>query len=176
MAGMISRRWWLTAFAALMLTVIAAGTAVAYSGEVAASVSLSRASGTLKCGQNITVSALVQDKDGKPIEGQPVAWSWISRVSKSDVIKKTSSTTNASGIAHTTVNLACVPGSRRLGATADGIRGPITLNVTAAGLPRTSTALTGAPLSTDPMVGTLLALLALMVGGGLVLRGALTRR
>ena len=84
------------------------------------------------------------------------------------MIKKTSTTTNASGVAHTTVNLACVPGSRVLKAKADAVGGPITLNVTAAGLPRTSTALTGAPLSTEPMVGTLLALLALMVGGGLV--------
>ena len=66
MAGMISRRRWLTAFAALMLAVLAAARPWRYSGEVAASVSLT-GQPDAKCGQNITVSATVQDKDGKPI-------------------------------------------------------------------------------------------------------------
>jgi hypothetical protein len=174
---MINRRRWITALAALTLAVLAAGTAIGYSGEVAQSVTVSRPSGTLKCGVNITVSATVQDAQGKAIEGQPVAWSWVSRVTSADKINDTSSTTNANGVAKTTVKLACVPGSRVLRATADSVQGRSTLNVTAAGLPRTSTLAMGmpAPAGQSPL-GTLFAVLALAAGGGLVLRGALARR
>ncbi len=97
-------------------------------------------------------------------------------MTKSDVIKKAKTTTGVNGVARTTINLACVPGSRVLRGTADGVRGQITLNVTAASLPRTSTTLAGAPLSTAPVAGALLALLAVMMGCGLVLRGALAKR
>lgn len=174
---MFNRRRWLTAFAALTLAVLAAGTALGYAGEVAASVTVSRPSGTLKCGVNITVTATIVDAAGKPISGQPVTWSWVSRVTSNDKINDTSTTTNASGIARTTVKLACVPGSRVIRATADQARGQATLNVTAGGLPRTSTLAAAAPAPAEqPMLGTLFAILALAAGGTLVLRGALARR
>ncbi len=173
---MTSRRRWLTAFAALTLAVFAAGTALGYAGEVASSVSVSRPGGKLKCGVNVTISATIQDKNGKRIAGQPVAWSWKSRVTKSDRINKTPTTTNSSGVAKTTVNIACVPGSRVLRARADGVVGTITLNITTASLPRTSTLAGTMPTRTEPFLGTLLALLALAGGGGLVLRGVLARR
>jgi hypothetical protein len=173
---MINRRRWLTAFTALALAVLAAGTALGYAGEVAASVTVSRPSGTLKCGVNITISATVLDATGKPIAGQPVAWSWVSRVSRNDSISKTPTTTNASGVAKTTVKLACVPGSRVLRATADAVKGQAVLNVTAGGLPRTSTLAAGVPGSSESILGTLLAVLALVAGGGLAVRGALARR
>ena len=173
---MINRRRLLAALAALTLAVLVAGIAVGYSGEVAHSVTVTRPHGTLKCGVNITISATVLDAKGKPISGQPVAWSWVSRVSHNDKINKTSTTTNSKGIATTTVKLACVPGSRVLRATADGVRGQAVLNVTAAGLPRTSTLVAGMPSPSDPFLGTLLAVLALAGGAGLALRGARARR
>lgn len=173
---MTNRRRWLTGFAALTLAVLAAGTALGYAGEVAASVSVSRPSGTLKCNTNIKVTATILDAAGKPIAGQPVSWAWVPRVARGDVIKSTPTTTNANGVATTTVVIACVPGSRVLRATADAAKGQAILNMTAGGLPRTSTLAAGIPVTPDPLLGTLLAVLALMAGGGLVLRGAVTRR
>jgi len=173
---MSSRRGWLAGLAALALVVLAAGTAMGYAGEVAHSVTITRPSGTLKCGVNITISATVLDAKGKRISGQPVAWSWVSRVTSGDKILVTKSTTNSHGVAKTTVKLACVPGSRVLAATADGVRGRAVLNMTAAGLPRTSTLEAGMQGSAEPFLGTLLALMALAAGAGLALRGALARR
>ena len=174
---MTNQRRWITLFAALTLAVLAAGTAIGYSGEVAQSVTVSRPTGTLTCGVNITVTATIQDAQGKPIADQPVAWSWSSRVTSADRINDAKDRTNSKGIAKTTVNLACVPGSRVLRATADAVSGRVTLNVTAAGLPRTSTLAMGmpAPAPQSPL-GALFAVLALAGGGGLVLRGALARR
>ena len=173
---MTVRRRWVTAFAALALFILGAGTAFGYAGEVAKSVTVSRPSGSIKCATSITVSATVQDKSGKPIAGQPVAWSWVSRVTSGDKINRTPTTTNSNGIAKTTVKLACVPGSRVLRATADGVKGQTVLNVTAASLPRTSTLGPASPVPAEPLLGTLLAVLALTAGTGLLLRGALARR
>ena len=192
---MTNRRRWLAAFAALTLAVLTAGSVLGYAGEVAASVTVARPAGTVKCGVNLTVTATIRDAKGKPISGQPVAWSWVSRVTSGDKILVLKSITNSKGVAKTTVKLACVPGSRVIRATADGVRGQAVLNVTAAGLPRTDTGTgTGpgsggpsslpststlapvAPGNADPVLGTLLALLALAAGGVLVLRGAWARR
>jgi hypothetical protein len=174
--GMINRRRWLAAFAALTLAVLAAGTALGYAGEIAYSVVVSGPSATIKCNTNVTVTATVRDKNNKLIAAQPVTWSWVSRVSGKDVINTIHSTTNAKGVAKTTVNLACVPGSRRIRAKADDVHNGTVLNVTAAGLPRTSTLAPSMPAPAEPLLGTLLALLALAGGGGLALRGALARR
>jgi hypothetical protein len=176
---MTSRSRWLAGFAALMLVVFVSGIALGYAGEVAASVTVARPHGTVKCGVNLTVTATVRDAKGKPISGQPVKWTWVSRVTSGDKILVVNSTTNSKGIATTKVKLACVPGSRVIRASADGVRGQAVLNVTAAGLPRTSTLATqatGVPASGDPMLLTLFAVLALAGGAGLVVRGALARR
>jgi hypothetical protein len=188
---MTSRRRWLAGLAALTLAVLVSGMALGYAGEVAASVTVARPSGTVKCGVNLTITATVRDATGKRISGQPVTWSWVSRVTGGDKILVLRSTTNSKGVAKTTVRLACVPGSRVIRATADGVRGRAVLNVTAAGLPRTNTAAGSGgtpalpststlanvtPSPADPFLGTLLALLALAAGGVLVLRGARARR
>lgn len=166
-----TRRRWLAGLAAVLLAIVMAGTALGYAGEVAASVTVTRPSGTLKCGVNITVSATILDAAAKPIEGQPVTWKFTSTPSSADKIKTVHTVTNAQGVAHTTVVLACVPGSRRIRATADDVYGSAVLNVTAAGLPNTSTLPGRAPAPQDlPAFGVLLAVLALAAGGGLTLR------
>ncbi len=175
---MTTRRRWLAGLAAMMLVVFAAGTVVGYSGEVAKHVIVSREAGKLKCGVKVTIKATVSDADRKPIAGQPVKWDWKSRVTGADKILTKKSVTNANGIARTRVVLACVPGSRVLRAQADNTRGTAVLNVTAAGLPNTSTLPAGTPPAPSqlPLAGMLLAALALATGGGLLAHRVVVRR
>jgi hypothetical protein len=174
---MTTRRRWLAGLAAIALVVFTAGTVLGYAGEVAASVTVARPAGKLKCDTRITIRATVLDAAGKPIAGQPVTWSWKSRVSGKDTILDKRSTTNSNGVAKTTVKLACVPGSRVLRAQADNARGTVVLNLTAGGLPNTST-LPGEPAAPSqlPAIGMLLAVLALTTGGGLVAHRVYVRR
>jgi hypothetical protein len=174
---MSNRRRWLVGLAAVMLAMFTAGTALGYDGEVAGSVTVARPSGTLQCGVNIAVSATVVDKNGKRIAGQPVTWRFLSTPTSQDKIKSTTTFTDSRGVARTNVFLACVPGSRVIRAQADRVYGSATLNVTAAGLPNTSTLPAGTPAPAQlPVLGTLLALLALTVGGGLAVRGVVASR
>jgi hypothetical protein len=174
---MSTRRRLLVGMAAVMLAVFTAGTVLGYAGEVAGSVTVTRPSGTLKCGVNITVSATVVDAKGKRIAGQPVTWKFQSTPTSKDKIRATRTYTNSRGVARTFVVLACVPGSRVIRAQADAVYGRAVLNVTAAGLPNTSTLPAGTPAPAQlPVLGTLLALLALAVGGGLAVRGVVVSR
>ena len=175
---MTTRRRWLAGLAAIALMVFTAGPSLAVSpGPLAASVTVARPAGQLKCDTKITVKATVLDAAGKPIAGQPVTWSWKSRVSGKDKILVKTSTTNSNGVAKTTVVLACVPGSRVLWAKADNVRGSAVLNLTAGGLPNTSTLpVEPAVPSQLPPIGALLAVLALATGGGLVAHRVRVRR
>ncbi len=174
---MNTRRRWLAGFAAVVLALFTAGTVLGYAGEVAGSVTIARPHGTLKCGVNIPLTATVRDAKGKLISGQPVTWKFISGPTNKDRIRYVHTTTNSHGVAKTIVVLACVPGSRRIRAQADNVFGTAVLNVTAAGLPNTSTLPGGAPAPSDlPALGMLLALLALAAGGGLALRGMVVSR
>lgn len=159
----------LAGLAAAALVLLAATTAFGYAGEVAAEVSVGVPGGTIKCGVAITISATIVDKDGKPIEGQPADWTFASSPSSADKINSTPTTTDASGVATTTVTLACVAGNREVRATADDVSGGAVLGVTAAGLPRTSTLPDAAPAGAPPF-DTLLAALAVLVGGGIMIR------
>ena len=88
-----------------------------------------------------------------------------------------STRTGTNGVARAQFTMACVPGSRRIAATADGVRGTLVLNLTAGGLPNTSTLPAEAPASPFSPLGALFATLAIAVGGALVLRQlALDRR
>ena len=163
------RTGWMAGFSAVLLALVTAVTAFGYAGEVAGAVTVSGPGGTLKCGTSILVTATIVDAEGSPISGQPVAWAFTTKVSSADKFGSTGAFTNASGVARAYVILACVPGSRRVRATADGVSGSVVLNVTAAGLPNTSTLPVGG--STDPSIlGTLLAALALAAAGSLTLR------
>ena len=165
------RSRWLAGFAAVALALLTTATAIGYAGETAGAVTVAGPGGTLKCGVNITVSATVVDAAGKPISGQPVAWSFSSTPSGADRILKSPTTTNSSGVATTTVVLACVPGSRHLRAVADAVSGSSVLGVTAAGLPNTSTLPGETPAPQRlPVIETLLAVLAMAAGGVLAVR------
>jgi len=171
------RSQWLAGLAAVALALITSATAFGYAGEVAGAVTVAGPGGTLTCGVNITVTATVVDAAGKLIAGQPVAWAFTSTPSTADKINTTPTTTNASGVATTTVVLACVAGSRTIRATADAISASAVLSVTAAGLPNTSTLPGETPAQNLPVIGTLLAVLAMAAGGVLALRRiSLSRR
>ena len=168
---MKNRSRWLAGLAAVALALITTTTAFGYRGETAGAVTISRPGGTVKCGVPIVVSATVVDAKGKPISGQPVYWSFTSTPSRQDRILKSPTITNSKGVAKTTIILACVPGSRHLRAKADNVFGSAVLGVTAAGLPNTST-LPGEPPAPQnlPLIGMLLAVLAMTAGGVLALR------
>ncbi|MFH1474341.1 MAG: hypothetical protein ABIG85_00600 [Chloroflexota bacterium] len=163
------RSRWMAGFSAVALALVMAVTAFGYAGEVAGAVTVAGPGGTIKCGVNVLVTATVVDADGKRIAYQPVAWKITTTPSPSDKVKPLSAATSATGVARANVFLACVPGSRRIRATADAVSGSAILNVTAAGLPNTSTL----PASGSPdvsILGTLLAALALAAAGSFVLR------
>jgi len=164
------RSQWLAGLAAVALALITSATAFGYEYDVAGAVTVAGPGGTLTCGVNITVTATVVDAAGKLIAGQPVAWAFTSTPSTADKINTTPTTTNASGVATTTVVLACVAGSRTIRATADAVSAGAVLSVTAAGLPNTSTLPGETPAQNLPVIGTLLAVLAMAAGGVLALR------
>lgn len=163
------RNGWMAGFAAVALALVTAVTVFGYAGEVAGAVTVAGPGGTIKCGVNVLVTATIVDADGKLIAGQPVAWTFATKVSSADKFGSTNAVTNSSGVAKAYVILACVPGSRTIRATADNKSGTAVLNVTAAGLPNTSTLPVGGSADLS-IFGTLLAAMALAAAGSLVLR------
>ena len=164
------RTRWLGAFAAITLSAVGATAALGYAGEVAGSVQIGVV-GTVTCESPVTVTATVQDADGKLISEQPVIWEFVSSPSGEDVINMTPTVSNTDGVASTTVDLVCVAGSRRIRATADDVTAEAVLSLGAAGLPNTSTAPTG---QVTPL---LVVMLSALMGGGIMLRRlAFTRR
>jgi len=163
------RNRWFAGLIGAALALAMTTTVFAYSGQVAGAITVGGPSGILKCGVALTVTATVRDAAGSPIEGQPVAWTFTSSPSSADKINSTPTTTDASGVATTTVTLACVAGNRTVTATADGISAGAVLGITAAGLPRTSTAPDGSPVGNLP-IATIMALLAVVAGGVIMVR------
>lgn len=159
---------WFAGLAGTALALAISASVFAYAGEVAGAVSVSGPS-TVACGAGLTVTATVVDASGKPIEGQPVFWSFNSSPSSSDRINDTTTTTDASGVATTTLTLASVAGSREVSATADAVIGSVVIGVACAALPRTSTAMDTSPIGNLP-IAPMLALLAVFAGGGIILR------
>ena len=171
------RSRWLAGLAAVALVLVTSATAFGYAGEVAAAVTIASPGGTLECDVDITVTATIVDATGALISGHSVDWSFESSPSSLDTINETPTTTDASGVATTTVVLACVAGDREIRAGADNISASAVLGVTAAGLPNTSTLPVQAPASQDlSLVGTLLAVLAMAAGGALTFRRISLRR
>lgn len=157
-------------FAAIALVLVTAASAVGYSGQVAASISISV---RVTCGEAVTATATILDADGAPVAGRSVDWSLVTTPSASDKINKTPTTTNASGVATTTLTLAAVEGTRRIRATAgEGTENEVSatavIDLTCGEvLPNTST-LPAETRGSDTAV--LLAALAFVVGIALALR------
>ena len=126
-------------------------------------------SGTLKCNTALTIRATLLATDGTPFTGEPVDWTFSSSPSSADKINSTPTITNASGVATTTVTLACVVGNRTITATNGEMSASAVLGITSAGLPRTSTVPDGSPVGNLP-IATILALLAVLAGGVIIVR------
>lgn len=165
----MNRNRWFAGLAGTALALAMTATVYAYGAQVAGAVTVGVPSGTLECGVALTVTATVLDASSNPIAGQPVDWSFSSSPSNADVIDTTPTTTDANGVATTTVTLACVAGNRTVTATADNISAGAVLGITASGLPRTSTMPDGSPVGNLP-IATILALLAVLAGGGIIIR------
>lgn len=148
----------------LVLAFVVAGMVSAYAGQVAATVEGSGPSGPQACGAPITLTSRVEDIDGNPIEGQPVAWSFVSGNVAGDSILDTSTTTNANGVATTQAQFACSPHTVTFGVLADDANGTIVVVVSGQGLPRTDTT----PESSFGVMA--LAALAVLIGFGTILR------
>lgn len=143
---------------------VAVASVAAYAAEVAATVEASGPSGAQACGTPIAITSRVEDVAGRPIEGQPVEWSFLSGDVTGDTILDTNTTTNATGVASTQVQLACVPHTVTIQAMADLASGTLALTSSGEGLPRTDTALASS------LPATVLAALAVIAGSGLILR------
>jgi len=164
------RRWWLAGFAAATLALITSATALGYAGQTAAAITIAGPAGAVACGTDVTVTATITDSTGAPVTDQAVVWSFTSSPSAADRILDKTTTTDSSGVATTTVVLACVAGSRHLGAVAGAVSASAVLGVTAAGLPNTSTVPTQVPSQGIPIIATLLILLGMSAAGVMVAR------
>lgn len=165
------------ALAGAAVALVMSATVFGYARQVVAVLTISGPSGPVPCGTPVTLRATALDITGAPIEGQPVHWVFSSTPSHKDTIKPRSTRTNANGVATTTITLACVAGPRTVTAAADRARASAVLNIGAGGvlgvtsgsLPNTSTAL-NPERQNDPPLAPLLAVLAMLAGGGIMLR------
>lgn len=125
--------------AALLLLCVAAPAAFSYAGQVVDHLTVAGPAGTLHCNTNLTVTATVLDASGVAVDGRTVTWAITAGQKTGDQILTVSTTTNAAGVATTTVKLACVVGNRTVTATADPASASVVLGIVLAGLPPTST-------------------------------------
>ena len=155
------RTRWMTGLAAVVALLAAATTAVGYTGQVAATITVA-VKGTVTCDAPFTMTATIVDLEGAPVAGQSVAWSFETTPSASDAINKTPTTTNAQGVATTTVTLAPVSGTRRIRATAGDFSATAVVDASCGGLPSTSTL----PAETPGPAGPLAVMLLVAIGVG----------
>jgi hypothetical protein len=163
------RSSWLALIAGAALALALSATVLAYAAQVVAALTVSGPGGSASCGTPITLRATALETGGAPIEGQPIDWAFTSSPSNQDRINSTPTITNASGVASTTVTLACVVGDRTVTATGDAVNASAVLGVTSAGLPGTSTGIDVGPLGKLPLA-TIAAILAVLAGSGIILR------
>jgi len=163
------RTRWIAGFSAVALVLATSVAALGYTGQVLASISIAiEATGT--CGETATVTATLLDANGAPVAGESVDWTLVTTQSASDTINETPTTTNANGVATTTVTLAAVAGDREVRATAGDVSASAVVSQSCEGLPNTSTLPAEIPQRGAPLAGMLLVALALALGGGLTLR------
>lgn len=155
--------------AALLLLSVAAPAVMGYEGQVTHQVAVSGPAGTLACNTALTVTATVLDAGGNPVDNRAVVWTFGAGKVTGDQIVTASTTTNATGVATTTVKLACVVGNRTVIATSAPSSGQVVLGITATGLPPTSTT---PPTPMWPYALTILGIcVAFFVVGRRVLQG-----
>jgi hypothetical protein len=135
-----------TGVAALLLLSVAAPAVMGYAGQVVNQITVGGPTGTLACNTPLTVTATVLDAGGHPVDNRAVVWSIGTGKVAGDQVVTVSTMTNATGVATTTVKLACVVGNRTIIATSDTLTGQVVLGITAIGLPPTSTAPDATPM------------------------------
>ena len=180
------RTRWIAGFAAVLLTLTMAATALAYNDTTKGSITVT-AHGS--CTTPVTLTATVLDANGAPVSGQSVEWALVSSPSGSEKINKTPTVTDSHGAATTTFTLAPVSGDRGVRATAGDVSGSAVLGsaysscvgavlgaqgAQGAVLPNTSTLPADTTGSTAPLLAILVALA--VVGGGLTLGRLATSR
>jgi hypothetical protein len=161
--------------AAMLLGMLVQG-AAAYAGQIPQQVTVGGPA-TVSCGSNLSVSATVTDSHGARVDNQQVVWSFGAGQQAGDTIGTVTTTTDANGVATTTVRLGCVLGSRTVVATAGPASGQVLLplselvgGVTAGptggtgGLPPTSTA-GDSPISWPSILAVFAILMALVLVG-----------
>jgi len=124
-------------FAAATFLLIAAASASAYNGQVAATATVSAESAA--CGDAFTVESTFLDLEGLPVGGLSVKWSFLTSQSPDDAINDTTTVTDADGVATTTVTLAAVPGDRTIGVTSDDVTASMVVSPSCPGTSRTGT-------------------------------------
>jgi len=164
---------WIAGLAATALLLTTAAGALAYTGQVLASITVAP-SGTVTCTAPFTVAATILDAEGQPVAGQSVAWSIRTSLSPGDRINATPTVTNADGVATTTVTLGTVTGKREIRATTGEVSASAVIDAACGGLPTTSTA-PGQESGGAPLAALLILAFVGAAGGSLVLRRVATR-
>ncbi len=154
---------------AVILACILAVPVLAYSGEVPVNITLSGQVAGVTCSKAIPLSAAVDGASGTGVPGVPVTWTIASSPSgANDKLGSSTTTTGANGTATNTLTLSCVAGKRVVQASFQGgVLGAISINLSASGLPNTST-MPGAPTSQSVPAASLL-FLAIAIGFGMAL-------
>src|SRR5664279_3586232 len=104
------------AAAGMILSLAAALSVLAYSGQVVATVTVSGPAGNVSCGTTTTVIAFVQDTNGNPVDGRAVSWSFLSGNIPGDKLSVASSMADSTGHATVKVTFAC-PGTTTIAST-----------------------------------------------------------
>jgi hypothetical protein len=154
--------------AAILVSVLAVP-ALAYNGEVPVNITVSGQVAGVTCGTAIPLSATVDGASGTGVPGVVVTWTIASSPSgANDKLGSASTTSGANGVATNTLTLSCVTGNRVVHASAQGgVLGAISINLSASGLPNTSTMPDGHTSPSLPAASLLF--LAIAIGFGMAL-------
>ena len=154
---------------AVVLVCVLAVPALAIYPEASVNVTLSGQVAGVTCGTAIPLSATVDGASGTGVPGVVVTWTIASSPSgANDKLGSASTTSGANGVATNTLTLSCVTGKRVVQASFQGgVLGAISINLSASGLPNTST-MPGAPTSQSLPAASLL-FLVIAIGFGMAL-------
>ena len=122
-----NRVWLLGCLIGIFVASVAVGTTSATSPQ-RASLAISGPRGPVECDQSFTFSATVRNANGTPVVGAVVHWSF-KKSKAGDDISPEQSTTNASGVATTTIEFGCKPGKRVIKARWNDVSGKLSLRV-----------------------------------------------
>ena len=123
----LGRRFAAVGVAAVLLLSVAASATFAYQGQIVNQVTVTGPAGSISCGVPLTLHATLLDSNGVAVDNRAVVWTFGAGHVTGDQIGQPSTTTNALGVATTTVTLACLVGNRTIVATAGSSSGQTVL-------------------------------------------------